>query len=145
MEIYLRFWQIPTTRSIFLLKSAPPHPFKFTTSRDEWREKQIAKLSNSISEIILSLENPVTASSEARWNAAFRELEKLEKLLGSGVSMDNIRNTKIHDTIQGVSGTAERLSQGIEDQTSEDYSLMYITWEMSMRMLAWFEDDINTE
>lgn len=133
--------QEPTTRSVFLRKSAPPARFSFASSRDAWLVKQLSESSERLFEIVLDPSKPdIKRGDELRWSAAYRELEALERLLqceAKQASQKTIGQSKIEETIGLL--CAKMKSLHVPLKTDEDdgaFALLYISWELTMRIHA---------
>lgn len=127
-----------TTRSIFLLKSAPPAPFKFTASKDEWRTKQLKEIKQFFDDYIL-VDN-LKVDDERVWGSAFRELSRLEDMLTKGFAPENIKDSGIATTLEHVSGKIRVLEEKRAGKEVGDLSLMYVSWELALRIGAYFEE-----
>lgn len=126
----------PTTRSIFSLVSAPPAKFRFTASRDEWRERELSKHKDTLEKLVLDKGYPISADDERAWNSVFRELEGLEKfLLENDVSSSNVKAVRLVSVVSAVNATAETLLTSVDQaKIEEDYVLMLISLELGMRI-----------
>ncbi len=127
-----------TTRSIFLLKSAPPADFKFTKSKDEWRTKQLVEIKSFFDDYILV--DDLKVDNERAWGNAFNELSRLEDMLVGGFSPENIRDSGIAQTLKDVSSKIRALEEQRAGNEKGDLSLMYVSWELTMRVSAYFDE-----
>ena len=93
-----------------------------------------------LAEIILDPHDPITLDQESRWNAAYRELEDLEKLLGGndkGVSRESVERTKIDGVLRDICQRLESLNQAQAHGSREmgdESALMLVSWELAMRI-----------
>ncbi|KAJ4418513.1 hypothetical protein N0V82_005493 [Gnomoniopsis sp. IMI 355080] len=131
----------PTTRSVFLLKSGPPVHISFASSRDALLLKKLSESRERLVDIVLDPNKPdIKRDDEPRWNAAYRELEALEKLLkrdGEQVSQETIRESRIEEVIRRLCTKLESLH--IPPKAGEDgsaFALMYASWELTVRIGA---------
>lgn len=130
-----------TTRSIFLLKSAPPAPFMFTASKDEWRTKQLKEIKQFFDDYILV--DDLKVDDERVWGSAFTELSRLEDMLTKGFAPENIKDSGIATTLEHVSGKIRVLEEERAGKEVGDLSLMYVSWELALRIGAYFEEVIK--
>lgn len=109
--------------------------FNFTTSREEWREKELKKSQARLTELLLNPASPITVDQEQKWSLVFRELEKLEELVTTDISLANIKATDIDLTIAAISHKIEQLFHDINPEKAEDdHALMLVSWELGMRI-----------
>ena len=127
-----------STKTIFLLKSAPPAPFKFTASKDEWRTKQLKEIAQFFKDYIL--QDDLKVDDERTWGSAFRELSRLEDMLAKGFAAENIKDSGIATTLEHVSGKIRDLEEKRAGADKGDLSLMYVSWELALRIGAYFEE-----
>lgn len=130
----------PTSHAIFLLKSAPPAAMAFSASPAEWRAKQLRRCAERLGGVVLSDDAPIAVGDEQRWSAAFTELAGLEELLGSGVTLTNIRESGIDEVVRGVMERIRVLEKERAGSEVGDLSLMYISWELAMRIGTYFSE-----
>lgn len=139
MTLTIHF-QKPTTRSVFLLKSAPPAQLSFSTSKESMLVKRLSESRERLFDIVLDPNKPdIKREDETRWNAAYRELEALEKLLKREetdyVSKERIDESKIEEIIGQLCSKLESLH--VSPKAGEDgsaFALMYGSWELAMRI-----------
>ncbi|CAN8100274.1 unnamed protein product [Discula destructiva] len=131
----------PTTRSVFLLKSAPPVAFSFSSNREVWLVKQLSASRERLVEIVLNPnEADIKRDDEQKWNAAYRELEALDRLVrreAKQASKKMINDSRIEEVMRLLCAKLESLhipSRAGEDESA--YALMYVSWELTMRIGA---------
>lgn len=82
----------------------------------------------------------IKRDDEPRWNAAYRELEALERLVkqhGNQISQETITDSRIGETNGLLCARFELLH--IPPKAEEDgspFALMYASWELTMRIGA---------
>lgn len=133
--------QEPTTRSVFLRKSAPPARFSFASSKDTWLVKQLSESRERLVEIVLDPSKPdIKRDDELRWSAAYRELEALEGLLqreAKHASQKTIKQSRIEEIIGLLCAKLESLHVPLKtDEDDGAFALLYISWELTMRIRA---------
>ncbi|KAJ4386107.1 hypothetical protein N0V93_008999 [Gnomoniopsis smithogilvyi] len=103
----------PTTRSVFLLKSAPPVHISFASSKAALLLKRLSESRERLLDIVLDPDKTdIKRDDETRWNAAYRELEALEKLVNQDaqqISQETIRESRIEDLIGRLCAKLESL------------------------------------
>ncbi|KFX91829.1 hypothetical protein V490_05693 [Pseudogymnoascus sp. VKM F-3557] len=129
---------IPTTRSIFLLKSAPPATIKYSASPSDWLAKRLAKSAAQLDAIVL--QGDIAVNDERRWSVVFQELSALEDLLVSGVTLTNAKESKIDETLKAVGEKIRGLEAKRNGKDEGDLSLMYVSWELALRISAYFNE-----
>lgn len=129
---------MPTTRSIFLLKSAPPANIKYSASPSDWLAKRLAKSAAYLDAIVV--QGVIAVNDERRWNAVFQELSELEDLLVSGVTLTNARESKIDETLKAMGEKIRDLEANRGGKDEGDLSLMYVSWELALRISAYFNE-----
>ena len=129
---------IPTTHSIFLLKSAPPANLEFSASPSQWLAKRLSRSAADLDAIVLR--GGIVASDERRWSVVFQELSALEDLLVSGVTLTNVKESKIDEALKAVSDTIRDLETKRNGKDEGDLSLMYVSWELALRISAYFKE-----
>lgn len=131
--------QKPTTRSVFLLKSAPPAQLSFSSSKDAMLVKKLGESRERLSDIVFDPnKSEIKREDESRWNAAYRELEALEKLLKretDHISQETIKESKIDEIIGWLCYKLESLHVPPKaDEDGSAFALMYGSWELAMRI-----------
>lgn len=80
----------------------------------------------------------IKRDDETRWNAAYRELESLEKLLERETghfSQETIKESKIDEIIGRLCSNLESLHVPPKaDEDGSAFALMYGSWELAMRI-----------
>lgn len=101
--------------------------------------KKLSESRERLVEIVLSPNQPdIKRDDEARWNAAYRELEALEKFVKrehGKVSQMTIKESRIEETIGLLRAKLESLHVPVEaNEDDSAFALMYISWELTMRI-----------
>lgn len=129
---------VHTTRSIFLLKSAPPATITFAASPEEWRVKRLRAGSEFLDDIVLG--GDIHVADEQMWNVVFQELSELENVLVTGVTPANVKDSGIDNTLKAVSEKIRDLNTKRDEKMEGDLSLMYVSWELAMRIGVYFNE-----
>lgn len=129
---------IPTSRSIFLLKSAPPANIYYSATPSEWLAKRLAKSAAHLDEI--AIKGDIAINDERGWSAVFQELSALEDLLVSGVTLTNAKESKIDETLKAMGEKIRGLEAKRNGKDEGDLSLMYVSWELALRISAYFNE-----
>ncbi|ELR10670.1 hypothetical protein VC83_06850 [Pseudogymnoascus destructans] len=129
---------VPTTHSIFLLKSAPPANLKYSASPSDWIAKQLAKSAAYLDAVVI--QGNIAVNDEKGWSVVFQELSALEDLLISGVTLTNAKESKIDETLKGVGEKIRGLEANRNGKDEGDLSLMYVSWELALRISAYFNE-----
>ena len=129
---------VPTTRSIFLLKSAPPANIKYSASPSDWLAKRLAKSAAYLDAIVI--QGDIAVNDERRWSVVFQELSELEDLLVSGVTLTNAKESKIDETLKAMGEKIRGLEAKRNGKDEGDLSLMYVSWELALRISAYFNE-----
>jgi hypothetical protein len=127
-----------TTRSIFLLKSAPPATITFAASPEEWRVKRLRAGSELLDDVVLG--GDIQVADEQMWNVVFQELSELENVLVKGVTPANVKDSGIDNTLKAVSEKIRDLNTKRDEKMEGDLSLMYVSWELAMRIGVYFNE-----
>lgn len=103
--------------------------------------KKLSESRERLTDIVLdSNKADIKRDDETRWNAAYRELEALEKLVKREIdqtSQETLKESKIEETLNLLCSKMESLhvpSKGDGDGSA--FALMYGSWEMAMRILS---------
>ncbi|KFY45247.1 hypothetical protein V494_01065 [Pseudogymnoascus sp. VKM F-4513 (FW-928)] len=129
---------VPTTRSIFLLKSAPPANIQYSASPSDWLAKRLAKSAAYLDAIVI--QGDIAVNDERRWSSVFQELSELEDLLVSGVTLTNAKESKIDETLKAMGEKIRGLEAKRGNKDEGDLSLMYVSWELALRISAYFNE-----
>lgn len=129
---------VPTTRSIFLLKSAPPANIKYSASPSDWLAKRLAKSAAYLYAVVI--QGDIAVNDERRWSVVFQELSELEDLLVSGVTLTNAKESKIDETLKAMGEKIRGLEAKRNGKDEGDLSLMYVSWELALRISAYFNE-----
>lgn len=101
--------------------------------------KRLSESRERLFDIVLDPNKPdIKREDETRWNAAYRELEALEKLLKLNVdqvSQETINKSKIEEIIGRLCSKLESLHAPPKaDEDGSAFALMYGSWELAMRI-----------
>jgi hypothetical protein len=129
---------VPTTRSIFLLKSAPPANIKYSASPSDWLAKRLAKSAAYLDAVVI--QGNIAVNDERGWSGVFQELSALEDLLVSGVTLTNAKESKIDETLKAMGEKIRGLEANRNGKDEGDLSLMYVSWELALRISAYFNE-----
>lgn len=129
---------VPTTRSIFLLKSAPPANIKYSASPSDWLAKRLSKSAAYLDAVVI--QGNIAVNDERGWSGVFQELSALEDLLVSGVTLTNAKESKIDETLKAMGEKIRGLEANRNGKDEGDLSLMYVSWELALRISAYFNE-----
>lgn len=97
-----------------------------------------------ISLTLLDKDNPIKAVHEQRWSSAYKELEALQTFLKENKAQaSSVQASKLPAALRDVERRIGDLhtERGPEADTGMgDYTLMYVTWELTMRLSKHFDD-----
>lgn len=101
--------------------------------------KRLSESRERLSDIVLDPNKAdIKREDETRWNAAYRELQALEKLLKlehEHASKETIKESKIEETISRLCSKLEALHVPPKaDEDGSAFALMYGSWELAMRI-----------
>lgn len=82
----------------------------------------------------------IRRDDEPRWNAAYQELEALERLVereAGHIGQETTRESRIEETIELLCAKFESFDMPLKaDEDDSAFALMYVSWELTMRVAA---------
>lgn len=131
----------PTTKSVFLLVSAPPATMSFVKDKSEWRTKQLKDVVKYFNDYIF--ESEMEKYDEYTWSVVWKELGRCKKAVVGGFSKENLEDSGIIEMLGKLSGKIKELvSKSHESGRSmEEMGMLYLDWDMVTKLLAHLHGD----
>lgn len=131
----------PSTKSVFLLVSAPPATMRFSKDKNEWRTKQLKSIVQYFSDY-----PPTSAAeefSEATWSVVWRELLQCKRAVESGFSKENLTQSGIVEMLEEQSGRIKDVAGRAQGKGREmqELGLLYLSWDLVLKLLRHFHGD----